>query len=457
MGWGSMDDNLVSEDAPEDLHWIDRLAQALDDLVESIAAVRINLPTLSNSEYRSLARQANQDVNANLFFEEYLPKLDSYPAAAIAILQEHPVLRRESTVAAGKPAVMMLMPPGAASRVELDRLSLYLTKTAVRRGGRYAAGILDEYLNLSEAKTLPAQEITLFRGLQVDRRFEIGEGAFIGPYGQLVDRGLLRERRAAPDESPPDYRQMEVAGVVRGLTWGPGIRPPMTSRTPVGEGVPDVSFPCLGDQEGLGVIVDLLSVLTRSELDILSIQYRGTDFMGEIDPSFKTGITTALVEKSRLRPFMRTGQRLEDEHVDVLRKSIRDWTRGDGLVDRALRRLTSSVARTGRFRFEDSILDLSIALEMMYSIDNEMTYKLGTRAGYFLGNDALERNRIFDIVRKLYGKRSDIVHGRQTVRAELEQISSDGLELARNTLLKLLRTEMTGDRQQFWNTLVMTG
>ena len=154
---------------------------------------------------------------------------------------------------------------------------------------------------------------------------------------------------------------------------------------------------------------------------------------------------------------MRTGQPLEDEHVDLLRKAMRDWTRGDGLVGRALRRLTSSVARTGRFRLEDSILDLSIALEMMYSIDNEMTYKLGTRAGYFLGNDALERNRTFDFVRRLYGKRSDIVHGRQTVRAELEQISSEGLELARDTLLKLLRTEMTGDRNPFWNNLVMTG
>ena len=457
MGWGSMADNLMAEDASEDFDWVDRLAQALDDLVESITAVRINLPTLSNSEYRSLARQANQDANANLFFEEYLPKFDSYPAAAVAILQDHPVLRRESTVSAGKPAVMMLMPPGAASRVELDRLSLYLTKTAARKGGRHAAGILDEYLTLSETKTLPAQEITLFRGLQVERRFEIGEEAFIAPYGELVDGGLLRERKAFPEEDPADYRQLEVAGVVRGLTWGPGIRPPMTSTTPIGEGIPDVSFLCLGDREGLGVIVDFLSVLTRSELDILSVQYRAADFMEEIEPNFKNGVVTVLVEKSRLRPFMRTGQRLEDEHVDALRKSIRDWTRGDGLVGRALRRLTSSVARTGRFRLEDSILDLSIALEMMYSIDNEMTYKLGTRAGYFLGNDALERNRTFDIVRRLYGKRSDIVHGRQTVRAELEQISSEGLELARNTLLKLLRTEMTGERNQFWNNLVMTG
>ena len=140
MGWRSMDDNLMPENASEDLHWVDRLAQALDDLVESITAVRINLPTLSNSEYRSLARQANQDANANLFFEEYLPKLDSYPAAAIAILQGHPVLRRESTVSAGKPAVMMLMPPGAASHVELDRLSLYLTKTALRKGVTLCSG-----------------------------------------------------------------------------------------------------------------------------------------------------------------------------------------------------------------------------------------------------------------------------------------------------------------------------
>ena len=47
-------------------------------------------------------------------------------------------------------------------------------------------------------KSLPAQEITLFRGLQVERRFEIGEEAFIAPYGELVDGGLLRERIAFP-------------------------------------------------------------------------------------------------------------------------------------------------------------------------------------------------------------------------------------------------------------------
>ena len=447
----------MPEGGSENFDWVVRLAQALDVLAESITAVRINLPTLTNSAYRSLAWEASRTANAHLLFEEYLPKLDSDPSAAIDVFLEHPVIRREAEVSAGKPAVMMLMPPGGASRVELDRLTLYLTKTAVSKGGRHAAQMLDDYLTLSEAKALPAQEITLFRGLQVERRFQIGEGAFIAPYAELVDEGLLRERKEVPYEDPPDYRQMEVAGIVRELTWGPGIKPPMTSKTPIGEGIPDMSFPCLGDRESLGVIFDFLSILTRRELDITSVQYRGADFMEEIEPNFKTGMTTAPVEKSMLRPFMSAPQRLEDMQVDMLREFIRDWAKSDDIAGRALRRLASSVSRTGRFRLEDSVLDLSIALEMMYSLDNEMKYKLGTRAGYFLGNNAPERTRTFDIIKRLYDRRSDIVHGRRTTREELEQTSSEGLEVARDTIFKLLHTEITGDRQQFWNTLVMTG
>ena len=207
-----MDANLVSEGAFEESHWIDRLTQALEVLADSITAVRINLPTLNHSEYRSLARQANRNANAHFLFEEYIPKLDSDPSAAIDVLLGHPVIRREAEVSGDKPALMVLMPPGAASRVELDRLVLYLTKTALRKGGRYAARILGEYLTLSEAKALPAQEITLFRGLEVDKCFEIGEGAFIAPYADLVDQGLLRERKEVPYEDPPPPPRLQTNG-----------------------------------------------------------------------------------------------------------------------------------------------------------------------------------------------------------------------------------------------------
>ena len=268
---------------------------------------------------------------------------------------------------------------------------------------------------------------------------------------------MLRERKEVPYENPPDYRQMRAVAVVRTLTWGPGVKPPMTSKSPIGEGIPDTSYRCLGDRESLSVIFDLLSVLTRCELDVLSVQYRCADFMEEIDPCFATGSTTSLVEASWLRLLPTTNRSLESEDADALRELLCDWENVDGVAARALRRLASSVARAGRFRLEDSILDLSIAMEMMYSIDYEVTYKLGTRAGYFVGRDAGERKRIFDAVKRLYGRRSDIVHGRQTSRKDIEQAYSEGFEVAKQTLFKLLHTEISVSRNRFWDDLVMTG
>ena len=93
---------------------------------------------------------------------------------------------------------MTLMPPGNATRLELDWLVCWLTKTSVRKGGIHTAQILDEFLTLSEAKALPAQEITLFLGLRVEQRFDFGKAAFIAPYEQVVEEELLTERNNAP-------------------------------------------------------------------------------------------------------------------------------------------------------------------------------------------------------------------------------------------------------------------
>ena len=450
-------ESAVTQNSQRESDWIERLAEALDVLAQAVTAVRINSPTLTTSQFRSLAEKANRDPNANLLFEEYIPALNSDPATAIGILQEHPIIRCYSAVAGGKPAVMTLMPPGNASRLELDWLVCWLTKTSVRKGGIHTAQILDEILTLSEAKALPAQEITLFLGLRVEQRFDFGKAAFIAPYEQVVEEGLLTERNNAPWENHPDYNKLEVAAVVRDFTWGPVIGAPMTSNTSPGERILEMSFPCLGDMESLGIIFDFLAIVTRCKLDILSIQYRGTNLIENFAPNFSTGIATAFVEANSLRPYQSQGKPLAVEHVDALREVLTDWSSGDVVVRRALRRLASSVARTGGFRLEDSILDLTIALEVMYSIDNEMTYKLGTRAGHFLGCDAEERVKVFDVVKKLYDKRSEIVHGRRTNYEELKSTFTGGFEVARDTLFKQLRTVIAKDRHQFWNRLVMTG
>ena len=390
------------ENTTDTLDWVSRLAGALDDLSRAVMAVRINLPTLTNSQYRDLAENANRSHDAHLLFEAYLPQLDSYPSTAVGILQEHPVVRRNSADSGDEPAIMAVIPPGSATRVELDWLATWLTKTAVRKGGRYAAGILDRLLNLSEAKALPGHEIALFRGPRVDRCFEIAQGAFIAPYAEMVGRGLLREPEKVPWEKPPDYRQMGAAAIVRTLTWGPCIKPPMTSRTAGEEMVPYMSFPCLGNREGLGVLLDLLSIQTRCGVEVLSVQYREADFMAEIAPRFRATSKLGLFEASMIGPRRAPRNSFEPAHADALREAIRDWTEGHNVHSYALRRLASSVDRSGRFHLEDSILDLSIALETMYKVDRELRYKLRTRAGYFLGSNANERNIIFARVGRFY-------------------------------------------------------
>ena len=334
---------------------------------------------------------------------------------------------------------------------------MWLSKTALRKGGRYAAGLVQQLLDLSEARALPGHEIALFRGLKVDRCSQIAEGAFIAPYEELVERGLLTEREERPDENPPNYREMGAAAIVRNLTWGPCIKPPMTSKSLGEEIVPSMSFPCLGSREGLGELVDLLSILTRCAVEVLSVEYREAGFMGEIAPRFRATSKFGRFEASMIGPRWSPTESFEPAHADALREAIRDWASGRNVGSYPLRRLASSVDRSGRFRLEDSILDLSIALEMMYGIDLELTYKLATRAGYFLRSDAVGRNEVFESVRRFYGVRSDIVHGRQVSRQVLEQTSAEGFEIGKETLFKLLRTEIGGNSDRYWNKLVMTG
>ena len=97
---------MTRENATDALEWGNRLAEALEGLGNAVTAVRYNLPTLTNLQYRELADKADQVHSANLLFEEYLPRLEFYPTAAISILKEHPVIRRNLGDSGDEPAIM---------------------------------------------------------------------------------------------------------------------------------------------------------------------------------------------------------------------------------------------------------------------------------------------------------------------------------------------------------------
>ena len=105
-------------------------------------------------------------------------------------------------------------------------------------------------------------------------------------------------------------------------------------------------------------------------------------------------------------------------------------------------RLSEALSRDGRFSVADRILDVAMALERMYVLDeNNIGRKLRNRTARILGTDAASEQKIKDKVKELYDVRSDIVHNRLH-RLTPDRVHSayvEGFDLARQSLFKLLR------------------
>lgn len=434
--------------------WIRDLSLALEALSQSTTARRWGVPDLTNEQYRALAKAAENDPDAQLLFDEYRPKFASIPQEIIEILRRHPVIRQVLAESRDQEAIFMVTPTGGF-RVEWERLSTYLSRTAIKHGAEYAAQLLHKYLTLSEDKKLPGHEITLFRGLTVGQRIDITDGAYIAAYKDIVDFGLIKQ---PPDREPldefPDYVAMDAAAFVRDITWGPGVTEPPTSKNPFS--APKISYLGPFNSDDVVIALQLLSIATTQNLKILSRTYRGAKFMEDLNPNFQQlppmSVDTGHIGKKKT---------LSPEHTVMFRELLHNWQivkKDRAIVSLAIMRLAASLSRRGYFGMQDSILDLSIVLEILYSVDNpEVTYKLATRAASYLGEDATTRKEIFDKIKSFYKTRSYIVHGKnkQPKKTELQEILNEGFELARLTLQKTLKTGRPDEEK--WNRLVVSG
>ena len=111
----------------------------------------------------------------------------------------------------------------------------------------------------------------------------------------------------------------------------------------------------------------------------------------------------------------------------------------------------------GPFSAEDRILDVSIALEIMYGpIKQKLTHQLATRAERLLGQDTDKRGWISSRVKSFYGVRSAIVHGQKKIkggRRTIDKALEDGRDLACLTLAELLSRGPVRD----WDKLASAG
>lgn len=428
---------LVEKDSHQ--YWSFANLKHILHLIETRALVMSNPNELFNlTEFESLSMRLRHNPDLT---------------GILSVLREHPIAHTVLESAGGGEGIRIGVPRGS-SLLELKTLAINLVKLTIKTDGRNAAHTLDRFLYLGKQRELQGYEVTLFYGLSLNERVDIGNGAFIAPYENVEQACKLPKRITEMMARSSLPRKGEsVTALVREFKWGTFDSTPEESQDL--DWNIDYLFPC-----DLEVILNLLSVAIRSPL-AARVYYMGADqWLEEIDRNFAFGWLSG-----GGHPYdgWWSEKQLSDEDKVIFQGLIHSWQEYKGnctVLNRAVQRLATSYNRPGKQGVEDIILDCAIALEIMYELDGpELTYKLATRAGHFLGADAKERNAIFDNVKSLYKVRSAIVHGRKGVDRrdgpgeEIWEAVRNGKDLVRRTFFKLLSAKSPPD----WNELVMTG
>lgn len=432
--------------------WIERLAAALEEVAAEAdpsysppPPIKLGIRPIGEYQsvlrrgYRELAARAKHDPVASKQFEESRLHATAYPAEAIAILREHPLMKPGLEGTGENEGVRFRILNGMA-RMDLKQLVGGLAKLSVKEGGEKAARRLHRYLTAGANGAVPTHEITVIHGLAVKTRFKLDAGAYLAPYRDAsAEFGLPDEPEPLSKTSHPD-----AAVLVRSLEYGPGVAPPDD-----GAGLPDVQvayrFPTnyLVDLEGWfddsKLIVDLLSISTQTPLLSRTRYVRLAGWIKEIDPNLAYGTQDSRGYVSDVWPERSHG--LSKDDVDTFLKLARGWrTYPDrpAAMNHAIRRLAASFSRPGgRFGQEDRILDIAIALEVLY--EGKTGHRLAQRAAALLGVTAAEQKRIYDQAKGFYAVRSGIVHWKSSPSPEvLDTELESGRNLACLTLASLL-------------------
>ena len=452
-GSETMDEHVMSSRFDETA-WIARLGRALE-AVAAAARPLYSLPpepttrsdltdysSFHRAGYRALAAQAKHDPEAARRFKDSNLWLRTAPTEAVGVLREHPLMK-ERLVGSGPNEAVLCRTLGKVRRADLKWLISCLAKLAVKEGGEEAAARWDRYLTAGANASLPAHEIIVVHGLVVTERFDLGTGAYLAPYRHAQTAfDLPEEPEPFPTESYPD-----AAALVRSLTYGPAL-----ARGEDDDSFSDVRigyrFPTdyridlkhwFGESKFL---VDLLSIAARCPLLSRTRYVRLAEWIQELDPNFAFHLTDSGGFVSDMWP---RGGEIGRNDIDAfveLSGGTYTYPEKPGAMKLAIRRLAGSFSRPGgRFGEEDRILDVAIALEVLYG--GKTGRKLAPRAAGLLGASAAEQIRIFDEARRFYGVRSDIVHWKKPTPAHdvLPTHLKAGRDLACRTLAALVNRQ----------------
>ncbi len=88
---------------------------------------------------------------------------------------------------------------------------------------------------------------------------------------------------------------------------------------------------------------------------------------------------------------------------------------------------------------QHSFLSMCLVLETIFTVEKtEITYQFATRLANITGKNFEQRKDIFERARKVYGERSNIVHGRKSIETVEPCALKDGFHFARHSLQHVL-------------------
>ena len=338
----------------------------------------------------------------------------------------------------------------------LSELTDRLLDTAKTTGIANAVQTLDHLLTSAERRNLPGYELTLFRGLRLADRWDIAPGLYALPYPAFQQQ-LRRRVQRIPDsllfrvDSKDDHSITVLVGELR---WGP-IFVSAGGRT-----LSDAPYPVqtvLSYNHNPILLVALLAVTLNLPLWVLLNTQRADPWVEDF-LNVEGGGASLFAAPSHLNSCSEASR----DAKEITERAFRNWNSLSS-ADRedlalAVSRLSASLSRADLLAAQDRVLDVSIALEILYRLDHqEITYKLSTRAGWYLGNDFGHRVKTSKAINKFYGLRSRIIHGGKSKRPNFKderQIREEAFDIARATLLQHLERGRVPTKQD-WSEIVM--
>ena len=288
-----------------------------------------------------------------------------------------------------------------------------------------------------------ACDMFLFYGLTLSERVEVADGLVLLPYREVLrfaDREMV-ENFAPSGAGFHGWRS--VGAIVRPFRWRPEFRRRGSVNEPM-EPPPPPFF------REAATLLDLLAVSHSTPVaPLASLSNRIDGSAGRLlgwekqSPGFYQSWPAQGFNGFDECPAIGPAALAEAQEAFRNRESMR-YARMAPIVTR----LSEALARNGRFAVADRILDVGMALERMYVLDEgNIGRKLRNRTAWLLGTDAASEKRFSDNVKELYDVRSDIVHNRlhKLTPERVQAAFVKGFDLARQSLFKLLREGSPAD------------